>query len=123
MKEIRSSVYVTLFIAAFVLTIAMSVAGMILEGRHYLPPHNVVHGVIIFAFFLFLIMAFTIVPIAVRTFFHLFEKMHAPYGQLPSWMIILKEKQMVLVYIVWGIYLAGLLMALPFMIKDGFFKP
>ena len=125
MKEIKMSVYAALLVGAFVATILLSIVGVILENSGFRPSQSERIAIMVFAFILFLIMAFSVVPVMVKSFFYLFDKMRpvSVYGPLPSWLIAIKEKHMIIVYVTWAMYIFGLLIALPFMIKDGFFNP
>ncbi|MFH1830861.1 MAG: hypothetical protein ABH871_08830 [Pseudomonadota bacterium] len=79
-------------------------------------------------FALFLIMGFSIVPIMVKVFFFLFLQVLAlvrpasKHNPIASWLITLSKKQMVIVYIFWGIYIIGLIFAVPAAIESGFFS-
>jgi len=124
MKQIKLKTFVILFAGAFGAVILMSIAGGVLESSGYVPTKGAMIGMVVFSLSLVMIMAFSIVPIAVKGFFYLFEKVRpvSVYGPLPQWFYLLKEKHMVIVYAMWGFYLLGLLIALPAMIKGGFFS-
>ncbi len=72
-----------------------------------------------FAFTLFLVIGFSLVPILVKLFTDALPEIITE-STIP---LMMKENAMTIVYGFWIVYALGIIIALPAMIKDGFFDP
>lgn len=72
-----------------------------------------------FAFTLFLVIGFSLVPILVKLFTDALPEIITE-STIP---LMIKENAMSIVYGFWVVYALGIIIALPAMIKDGFFDP
>lgn len=117
------SLFIFLAIGALVLQIVISIASSVYI--HKSGPQNKENFkklsvyAKISAFMIFLVIGFSFVPIAVK-FFADFLPDFMKNSPLPQ---MVKDNGMIIVYVFWGIVLAGLIIAMPAMIKSGFFKP
>lgn len=73
----------------------------------------------VFAFTLFLVIGFSLVPILVKLFTDALPEIITE-STIP---IMIKENATNIVYGFWVVYALGIIIALPAMIKDGFFGP
>lgn len=110
-----------IFIAALVILIVSAIIGNILEssgtfGR--LSP-NAVCAVKIFYFTLFCILAFSIIPLVLSYFISMQIKIGNADVFLIKWLQV-HEKGVVFGF--WAFYIIGLCIALPAVLKAGFFK-
>jgi hypothetical protein len=72
----------------------------------------------IIIFILFLAFGFSIVPLMIKLFIYL----QGVIGNSELWLVkMLNDNYWTAVGIVWGIFILGFLIALPAMMKDGFF--
>lgn len=71
------------------------------------------------AFTLFLVIGFSLVPILVKLFTDALPEIITETN-IP---LTIKENAMTIVYGFWVVYALGIIIALPAMIKDGFFDP
>ncbi len=77
-----------------------------------------INGYKVFFFAVFLLIGFGLVPVIVNFFTDRLVEV-VTESEIPVW---LKANAMYIVYGFWGIYVAGLAIALPAMVKDGFFS-
>jgi hypothetical protein len=71
------------------------------------------------AFTLFLVIGFSLVPILVKLFTDALPEIITE----STFPLTVKENAMNIVYVFWVVYALGIIIALPAMIKDGFFDP
>ncbi len=119
------SIFIIASIASFASMILVAIFSNFVPVRFATP-------IMIVLFLLFLILGFSMVPIMIRGvlkgnigMWQKFPLTGTGFIQnLRSFIIQNQEKIFYrLLFTFWGMYVIGLLIALPFMIKDGFFKP
>jgi hypothetical protein len=98
---------IVIFIAGSILQRAMMDAATV---------RKIGKAAIALSFFLFLVLGFSIIPLAVGIFIPLLEQV------IPAPVDFISQNDMLIVYALWVIYAVGLIIALPRMIKDGFFE-
>lgn|SRR5512143_2243025 len=104
--------------ACFVSFIAISLLGSFIEKRLSTPSRQKAEAMMMkLSFALFLILGFSLVPVMVGVFITLLKlAVPLPIG-------LLEENDMLIVYLFWAVYLAGLAIAFPSMKASGFFNP
>src|SRR6185295_10115101 len=104
--------------------IAWGIVGTILESKVNGPDHDKIARVAMpVAFTLFLVMAFSAVPVMVRVFFRLFFGMQKAVGGMEQPAVQKLHQQQetlaaVFVYGVWILFGLGTLIAAPFFLRD-----
>jgi hypothetical protein len=112
------TIYIWLAVGAFATTIISSIASnIILPEKTGAQDGKAGVYLKLWFFLLFLVIGFSIVPIAVK-FFTERLLVVVTGSDIPK---IIHENGMTIVYVFWFVYIAGLLIALPSMAKDGFF--
>jgi len=111
--------YIVIAVSSFGLMIVGSMIGGLLGSRGYASDPQLEKTMLIIYGVLFLALAFAAVPILLRVFTTLQAKIGN--GDLPPirW---IRKNESVITYWVWGIFLLGLVIALPTALKDWFSK-
>ena len=115
------TIYIWLAVGAFVTTIITSIVSGILMKGNEVPAGTQTGKAEVYLkmwfFGLFLLIGFSIVPIAVKLFT---DRLVVTISEsdIPK---IIRDNSMTVVYVFWFVYLVGLGIALPSMVKDGFF--
>ncbi len=111
--------YIAIAAASFGLMIVGSIIGGILSARGYTSNPQLEKTMLIIYGIFFLALAFAAVPILLRVFTTL--QAAIGNGELPPirW---IRKNEFVISCSVWGIFLLGLIIALPTVIKDWFSK-
>jgi MFS family permease len=105
-------------VSCFIAFIVLSIIGSILEKRIRGETYEKAGKLMIIVFFaLFLVFGFSIVPLAIGIFIPLLKQV------VPIPIDFLEQNDMLIVYFFWAVYMIGLIIALPTMIKGGFFEP
>ena len=96
-----------------------SIVSDVLASRGYTSDPQLEKILLTIYFALFLALAFAAVPIFLRVFTTL--QMRIGNGDLPpiQW---IRKNEYAITYCVWGIFLLGLMISLPTVIKDWFLK-
>jgi hypothetical protein len=119
----NTKVFLIIFLSAFGLVILSAIIGNILEAKGALTkeaigPRGVLVGKAWF-FGLFCVLAFSMVPLALRWFLVQQGKIgNAEVGMVR----FLQAHEQAVVYGIWGVFVVGLCLAVPAAIKDGFFE-
>ena len=109
--------YIVIAAASFGLMIVGSIIGGILGSRGYASNPQLEKTVLMIYCVLFLALGFAAVPILLRLFTTLQARIGN--GELPPIRLI-RNHEFVISCWVWGIFLLGLIIALPTVIKDWF---
>ena len=109
--------YIVIAACAFGLMIVGSIIGGLLGARGYAADPRLEKTMLIIYGILFLALAFASVPILLRVFTTLQARIGN--GELPPirW---IRNNEFVISCCVWGIFLLGLIIALPTVLKDWF---
>lgn len=114
--------FVVAFFGALALLVVFGVVGTALESRGVFAKEHaeaVKVASIAFASTLFIVLAFSAVPLAIRLFIR--GQLRIGNGNLRAIQFI-QEHETSARWAVWLIWITGLLIALPVMIADGFFE-
>lgn len=117
------TIYIIGALGAVALLIGMNIgAGIFLKGGAKENPENVKKMSVVvktFAFALFLIIGFSLIPVMVKFFTDALREIITG-STLPE---TLQKNAMFIVYGVWIVYAIGIAIAFPAMKKSGFFDP
>jgi hypothetical protein len=106
--------------ALFAALILLAILGNLLNGGRPLKDPMLMMGARILFFGLFLALAFSLIPLMLKIF--LAAQLKIGNGEL-GFVKALAGHQAAVVWVVWGIFIAGLAIALPAAINDDFFGP
>ena len=113
--------FLIIFVSTFALLVLSSIVGNVLESSGTLgklTPRQIT-SVKVFYFALFCVLGFSLVPLVLR----LVITMQARIGNADLLIVrFLQSHEKGVVYSFWALFLIGLSIALPYAIKDGFFK-
>jgi hypothetical protein len=114
---VNIKLYIVIAAAAFGLMIVGSIIGSLIGARGYAADPRLEKTVLLIYGVLFLALAFAAVPILLRVFTTLQARIGN--GDLPPvrW---IREHEFVISCGVWGIFLLGMIIALPTVLKDWF---
>ena len=116
---VNIKLYIVVAASSFGLMIVGSIIGGLLGARGYTSNPQLEKTMLIIYGVLFLALAFASVPILLRVFTTLQARIGN--GELPPirW---IRKNELVISCCVWGIFLLGLIIALPTALKDWFSK-
>ena len=113
--------FLIIFVSTFALLVLSSIVGNVLESSGALgklTPRQITY-VKVFYFTLFCVLGFSLVPLVLRFVITL----QARIGNADLLIVrFLQSHEKGVVYSFWALFLIGLSIAVPYAIKDGFFK-
>ena len=120
-KTVPYKPFLIIFVGTFALLVLSSIVGNVLESSGAigkLSPRQITY-VKVFYFALFCVLGFSLVPLVVR----LVISMQTRIGNADLVIIrLLQSHEKGIVYSFWALFVIGLSIAVPYAIKDGFFK-
>ena len=113
--------FLIIFVSTFALLVLSSIVGSVLESSGTLgklTPRQIT-AIKVFYFALFCVLGFSLVPLVLR----LVVTLQARIGNADLLIVrFLQSHEKGIVYSFWALFLIGLSIAVPYAIKDGFFK-
>jgi hypothetical protein len=118
----NTKLFLIIFVSAFALMLLSAVVFNSLESKGVMTKITIVSRAVslqaLFQFAMFLVMGFSIWPLAVKLF--IFLQIKIGNAELPL-VTFLQSHEQGFVYCVWCVLIIGLCFALPGSIKEGFF--
>jgi len=120
---VTTKIYVIILSSSFGLIILGAIIGGILESTGILTIDTIdpktITAIKVIYFILFCAIAFAFVPLAIKLFIFLQIKIGNGELLIIKW---LQAHEQIIAYCGWGVFVLGLIIALPAAIRDGFFE-